>query len=179
MKRGRMWSISMRRDEVWITGERGGKVTLPLRPSSLCSLPLLSLLTAFCSIASSSPPHPSLHPPPCRALDVVGIITRQDLLPDRVEQHFEPGLGQYSTDGTSLRDEASGRGGGGGGGGSMRPRLDSSNGNGTPSVPGSPMPSGGGRAVGGRGAGAGGGLSGLPPMPPGPGGGSNQHGQLH
>ena len=37
-----------------------------------------------------------------RANNVVGIITRRDLLPDSVEEHFETTLGQYTTDGTTL-----------------------------------------------------------------------------
>ncbi|GAX72881.1 hypothetical protein CEUSTIGMA_g336.t1 [Chlamydomonas eustigma] len=37
-----------------------------------------------------------------RTKDVVGIITRKDLLPDQVEGHFEQGLGQYTTDGIAM-----------------------------------------------------------------------------
>ena len=35
----------------------------------------------------------------CRAQDVVGIITRHDLLPETIEDRFEEGGGQYAFDG--------------------------------------------------------------------------------
>ncbi len=41
-----------------------------------------------------------------RSETVVGIITRKDLLPESVDEQFEGGLGQYTTDGTALLSSA-------------------------------------------------------------------------